>query len=166
MSIELVRAFLLKSKASKRQSFLDDLFKSMDRDHSRKIDYSEFKQGLRNLGLTDLTESEIRTLFNEFDIKKDGKIDFKEFVTVLKPPLSSARLQVINRAFEKLDINNDGVLSVEDFRVVYAEQARKHPKCLDGTWTVEQVKVLSLFYHSIYLFDSVLIRNIQILNLK
>lgn len=138
MSIELVRSFLLKSKASKRQSFLSDLFKSMDRDHSRKIDYSEFKVGLRNLGL-DLSEGEIRNLFNEFDITRDGKIEFKEFVTVLKPPISGMRQDVINRAFEKLDINNDGVLSIEDFRVVYAEQARKHPKCLDGTWTVEQV---------------------------
>lgn len=139
MSIELVRSFLLKSKASKRQSFLDDLFKSMDKDHSRKIDYTEFKVGMRNLGLSDLTEAEIRTLFNEFDIKKDGKIDFKEFVTVLNPPLSNVRQNVINRAFEKLDINSDGILSIEDFRVVYIEQAKKHPKCIDGTWTVEQV---------------------------
>jgi Ca2+-binding EF-hand superfamily protein len=139
MSIELVRSFLLKSKSSKRQSFLNDLFKSMDKDHSRKIDYSEFKTGMRNLGLADLTESEIRNLFNEFDSKKDGKIDYKEFVTALNPPLASNRQSVIDRAFQKLDINNDGVLSMEDFRVCYIEQAKKHPKCIDGTWTVEQV---------------------------
>ena len=70
MSIELVRSFLLKSKASKRHSFLNDLFTSMDRDRSRKIDYTEFKAGLRNLGLADLSEADFRNLFNEFDIKK------------------------------------------------------------------------------------------------
>lgn len=139
MSVELIRAFLLKSKASKRQTFLNDLFKSMDKDHSRKIDYSEFKHGLFHLGLTDLTEGEIRKLFNEFDTKKDGKIDYTEFVSVLRPSLSTTRLRAIDEAFRKLDINNDGVLSIEDFRVVYIEQAKKHPKCLDGTWTIEQV---------------------------
>lgn len=150
MSIELVRSFLLKSKASKRSTFLNDLFKSMDKDHSRKIDYTEFKYGMRNLGLIDLSEAEIRNLFNEFDIKKDGKIDYKEFVTVLNPPLSANRQQVIDRAFKKLDINNDGVLSIEDFRVVYMEQARKHPKCVDGTWTVEQVFFLFISSQTSY----------------
>lgn len=139
MSVELIRAFLLKSKNSKKQSFLNDLFKSMDKDHSRKIDYHEFKQGLFKLGLTDLTEAEIRKLFNDFDTKQDGKIDFTEFVNALKPQLSAKRLNAIDEAFRKLDVNNDGVLSIEDFRVVYMEQAKKHPKCIDGSWTTEQV---------------------------
>ena len=139
MSVELIRAFLLKSKASKRQTFLNDLFKSMDKDHSRKIDYHEFKQGLFHLGLTDLTEAEIRKLFSDFDTKKDGKIDYTEFVTALRPQLPQIRLKAIDEAFRKLDVNNDGVLSIEDFRIVYIEQAKKHPKCLDGTWTIEQV---------------------------
>lgn len=146
MSIELIRAFLLKSKASNRQTFLNDLFKSMDKDHSRKVDYSEFKQGLRNLGLRDLVESEFRNLFNQFDVSKDGKIDYHEFVSVLKPGLSPVRIKAIDDAFRKLDVNGDGVLSIEDFRVIYMEQARRHPKCLDGSWTVEQVNPCHLVY--------------------
>ena len=67
MSIDLIRTFLLKSKASNRRSFFSDLFKSMDKDHSRKIDYHEFKSGLKNLGLNDITDNEFRILFNQFD---------------------------------------------------------------------------------------------------
>jgi hypothetical protein len=61
-------------------------------------------------------------------------------VSVLKPGLSPLRIKAIEEAFAKLDANKDGVLSIDDFRVVYLEQAKCHPKCLDGTWTVEQVK--------------------------
>jgi Ca2+-binding EF-hand superfamily protein len=145
MSIELIRQFLLKSKSSNRQTFLNDLFKSMDRDHSRRIDYTEFKNGMKKLGLDDLSESEFRSLFAQFDITKDGKIDYHEFVSVLKPGLPPVRTKAIDDAFSKLDVNNDGVLSIEDFRVVYMEQARKHPKCLNGTWSVEQVKISRCF---------------------
>ena len=160
MSIELIRAFLLKSKSSNRQTFLNDLFKSMDKDHSRKIDYTEFKQGLRNLGLIDITEAEFRSLFSQFDLTKDGKIDYQEFVSVLKPGLAPVRIKAIDDAFKKLDINDDGVLSIEDFRVVYMEQARKHPKCLNGTWTVEQVNefqiILLIYFVYIYIYNLIL----------
>lgn len=139
-----MRSVLLKSKASKRPSFLNDIFKNMDKDNSRKIDYSEFKRGLSNLGFTDLKEAEIRNIFNEFDINKDGKIDYREFVNIMKPSLAPQRKDIVDRAFQKLDINNDGHLTLEDFKVVYLEQARLHPKCVDGTWTVEQV--ISFFF--------------------
>ena len=142
-----MRSVLLKSKASKRPSFLNDIFKNMDKDNSRKIDYSEFKRGLSNLGFTDLKEAEIRNIFNEFDINKDGKIDYREFVNIMKPSLAPQRKDIVDRAFQKLDINNDGHLTLEDFKVVYLEQARLHPKCVDGTWTVEQVT--SFFTRSI-----------------
>ena len=144
MSVQLMRSVLLKSKASKRPSFLNDIFKNMDKDNSRKIDYSEFKRGLSNLGFTDLKEAEIRNIFNEFDINKDGKIDYREFVNIMKPSLAPQRKDIVDRAFQKLDINNDGHLTLEDFKVVYLEQARLHPKCVDGTWTVEQV--ISFFF--------------------
>ena len=139
MSVQLLRSVLLKSKASKRPSFLNDIFKTMDKDNSRKIDYSEFKRGLFSLGFSDLKEAELRQLFNEFDLNKDGKIDYREFVGIMKPGLSPQRLKIVDDAFKKLDINSDGHLSMEDFKVVYLEQAKLHPKCVDGTWTVEQV---------------------------
>ena len=148
MSVELIRAVIQKAKGSKRQTFINDLFKSMDKDHSRRIDYSEFKRGLHQLGLNDLSEAEIRNLFNEFDTKKDGKIDFNEFSSALtRPSMAPIRLKAINDAFRKLDVNNDGVLSIEDFKVVFIEQAKKHPKCVDGSWTVEEVFKLIFFLH-------------------
>ena len=86
-----------------------------------------------------LKENEIRNIFNEFDSNRDGKIDYREFVNIMKPSLSTSRQQIVDQAFAKLDINHDGHLTLEDFKVVYLEQAKHHPKCIDGTWTVEQV---------------------------
>jgi Ca2+-binding EF-hand superfamily protein len=139
MSIDLIRTFLLKSKAANRRSFISDLFKSMDKDHSRRIDYTEFRTGLRNLGLIDITENEFRRLFNTFDVNKDGLISYDEFVAALKPGLNQVRLRAIEDAFKKLDVNHDGILSIEDFRVVYLEQAKSHPKVQDGSWSTDDV---------------------------
>ena len=139
MSAQLIRACLLKSKASKRTSFLNDIFRQMDKDNSRKIDYVEFKRGLSNLGFGDFKEKEFRDAFNEFDSNKDGKIDYQEFVNIIKPSLTDSRRWIVDEAFKKLDVNHDGNLTLEDFKVVYLQEAKQHPKCIDGTWTVEQV---------------------------
>jgi Ca2+-binding EF-hand superfamily protein len=139
MSIELLRAFLRKSKGSKRHTFINDLFQSMDKDRSRRLDYTEFKNGLYHLGLNDLTEAEFRNIFNEFDTSHDGKIDYNEFAATIRGPLAPCRAKVIDDAFNHLDVNKDGVLSIDDFRVVFNAQATQHPKFLDGSWTLDEV---------------------------
>ena len=45
----------------------------MDKDKSREIDYLEFKTGLKNLGIDDLTEAEYKSIFN-------SKIDYNLYL--------------------------------------------------------------------------------------
>lgn len=89
MSLDLIRTFLLKSKASNRRSFLSDLFKTMDKDRSKRIDYAEFKNGLKALGLIDITDNEFRKLFIEFDsvirlVFFINQISFNDVVLILR----------------------------------------------------------------------------------
>lgn len=144
MSVEEIRFRLLKTNRQHRKSsypFITDLFTKMDQDHSREIEYHEFKEGLQYLGMKNIQENDMQQLFNKFDTDQKGKVDFGAFVTALRPPLPDSRLRVINEAFEKLDYNKDGVLSVEDFRMVYKEQAKLHPKFICGEWTIDQVNI-------------------------
>jgi Ca2+-binding EF-hand superfamily protein len=144
MSVEEIRLRLLKNNRQHRKSsypLITDLFKKMDKDHSREIEYHEFKDGLHYLGMKNIQEKEMHQLFNKFDTDKKGKVDFEAFVTALRPPLPESRLRIINEAFDKLDINKDGVLSVEDFRVVYKDQANSHAKFKCGEWTIDQVLI-------------------------
>jgi Ca2+-binding EF-hand superfamily protein len=141
MSIEDIRKSVL--KANVRTSpclFITNLFKKLDTDHSNSIDFDEFKRGLKYLGVSNsLGKADIDKLFAIFDRGKTGSISFSDFVIALRPPVSPDRFRVIIEAFEKLDVNKDGILSIEDFEKIYTEQAKRHPKYLSKEWNISQV---------------------------
>lgn len=58
-------------------------------------------------------------------------------VSLLQPPMSSARKQTIDQAFQKFDKTGDGVVTIEDLQGVY--NGKHHPKYKSGEWTEEQV---------------------------
>ncbi len=59
------------------------------------------------------------------------------FFVCSQPPLSDARLDLINQAFDKMDRLGTGEITVEDLRGVYS--AEYHPKYQSGEWTEDQV---------------------------
>lgn len=94
------------------------VFRTMDLDCSRSIVMEELKIGLQRFGLR-MADSYLKTLFDSMDSDKNGKIDFLEFMKALRLPLNNKRIDVINEAFDKLDINHDGVLDVDDLKGLY-----------------------------------------------
>jgi Ca2+-binding EF-hand superfamily protein len=141
MSIQEFRDKILRSSeiSKTHNASLTKFFSEMDINHSNAIDFNEFKIGLESIGLKSLSEESKIDLFSKFDKKKSGKIRFNDFIATLKPPMANSRLNVIDEAFNKLDANKDGVLSIEDFRVHYDNQAKLHPKYINGEWTKDQV---------------------------
>ncbi|CAG5116199.1 unnamed protein product [Candidula unifasciata] len=116
---------------------LSCMFRRMDLDYSKKICFEEFVLGLRSYNLK-FSDEDIELLFSALDINDDGQIDFREFLELLIPPMNEVRTNVINEAFDKLDINGDGTIQMDELKIVYAANARKHPKYLSGEWTEEQ----------------------------
>ena len=51
--------------------------------------------------------------------------------------VSGARQEIIKRAFEKADINGDGVIDCKDLSEVF--NAKDHPSVVSGEWDVQQV---------------------------
>lgn len=62
----------------------------MDRDSNGNLDKDDFKWGLRNFGLV-FNENEYRLLLETFDTKKDGSIDFNEFIETIRIAFSPNR---------------------------------------------------------------------------
>jgi len=116
---------------------LGRMFRIIDDDGSRKLDLNEFKKGLHDYGLTNLSKEEVETLFKRFDSDNSGTIDFDEFLIHLRPPMSQSRQNIILQAFRKLDKNNDGIITIDDMKGVY--DVSRHPKFLSGEMSQDQL---------------------------
>ncbi|XP_045160226.2 calcyphosin-like protein [Mercenaria mercenaria] len=110
-------------------------FRIMDDDRNRSLSFEEFRKGITDYGLQ-MEEDVTKKLFEQLDKDKNGSLDFEEFLQALRA-VSSARHDVINKAFAVADINNDGVIDSKDLSAVF--NAKEHPKCKSGEWDESQV---------------------------
>lgn len=71
----------MKSRGSGGFVGLQRRFRIMDDDGSKSLSLAEFKKALKEFKM-DLSESDLRQLFDHFDQDGSGSIDFEEFVQV------------------------------------------------------------------------------------
>ncbi len=91
-------------------------------------------------------------IFNNFDANADGQISYDEFVGALrvlklslqtifdhflKGELNEYRNSLVKRAYQKLEKNGDGKVTIDDIKMIY--NARKHPKVISGERTQDEV---------------------------
>jgi len=104
----------------------------MDDDNSKSLDKQEFKKAIRDFKV-DIPDEYVETIFNAFDINRDGSIDYDEFVRIIRGDLTPPRLALVKKAFQKLDKDGSGVVDVDDIRDVY--NTSRHPDVISGKKT-------------------------------
>lgn len=111
-------------------------FKIMDDNHSNTIDQSEFTKGCHDFRI-DITDHEIRKLFQIFDVDNNGVISFDELLRGVKGPMNMRRQNFVRRAFQKFDKDHSGQIDINDLRGVYS--AKKHPDVIAGKKTEDEI---------------------------
>ena len=70
---------------------LHRVFRIMDDDGSKALSMSEFKKGLTEYK-AELTDDEVRALFNAFDKDGNGQVSYEEFLVAIRGDLNSSGL--------------------------------------------------------------------------
>lgn len=100
-------------------------FRIMDDDGSKCITIAEFKKAVRELGLLELTDAEIRLIFEAMDVNASGSIDYEEFLKAVRGDMNERRKLLVRRAFDLLDTDGSGV--VEPAEVASRYDPNRHP---------------------------------------
>ena len=58
-------------------------------------------------------------MLKHFDTNKDGKISFDEFLRAVRGELNPHRLKFVHMAYDKLDKNGDGTVTLDDIKMAY-----------------------------------------------
>jgi len=110
-------------------------FEVNSKDHT-DFTLDDFEGVLHKCGLF-LKRQDLTKLFRYFDAENKGRISFTEFLEGLQGDLSPRRLDVVKKAFQKLDKKGEGFVDVKAIHGTY--NASKHPLVLSGQKTEEQV---------------------------
>ena len=107
----------------------------MDDNGDKRISKDELKYGLRDYGL-ELTPVELDHVFLYFDRDRSGAIDMTEFLVGLRGPMNARRVKMIQLAFNVLDTDNSGTVSVDEVMSKY--DFSWNPDVKDGKKTIQQ----------------------------
>ena len=74
--------------------------------------------GLRDYGIP-YTDKEVRAFYNYLDVDKLQAVSFDSFFIFIKGELSAARKELVNLAFDKIDVDHSNQITVDDIRAFF-----------------------------------------------
>ena len=125
----------MSARGAKTIRGLGRVFKCADDSGHRKVDVQEFFVGLNECGCS-LTKEETDTLLSYFDTDHDGNINFDEFLVSLRGCPNAQRQAIIDAAYNKFDVTQEGAIVAADLRACYTCNA--HPKVISGEITEDE----------------------------
>lgn len=112
------------------------IFRAMDDTGDRKLDVDDFRWGFIDYGFN-MSKEEAAKVLEHFDKNGDGVVNFDEFLLYFKGDLNEGRVALIKQAYDKLDVNKNGLVELNDIASLY--DATQHPDFIQGKKSAEEV---------------------------
>lgn len=126
----------LASRGASGFAGLQRIFKILDDDNSKTLSLSEFTNAIKYTKI-DMTDKDIKILFEYFDTGNTGNISYDAFITKIKGAMNNRRRRLVMMAYDVLDVDGSGHVDINDFAVAY--DVSKHPDFLQGKKSKEQI---------------------------
>lgn len=95
------------------------LFRIADDNSDRFIDMTdELPKLMNDIGVI-LNKTELKELCRLLDKNGDGRISYDEFLYQMAPPMNEERIKWCNKAFDKLDVDGSGQVTIADVQAVW-----------------------------------------------
>lgn len=118
---DFIREFrnkVLERGGSAGMQSLGRIFRLMDADDNRRLSQEELQQALEHYGLY-MDAHDIGLLFKALDKDKTGSLNVTEFLLAIRGQINERRQKMIDMAYNVLDKNGNGVITIEDIQSAY-----------------------------------------------
>ena len=106
---------------------------------------NEFRKGWTDYGVSDLSDEDIRCIYNAFDLNGDGKLSVDEFARGIRGDLHPVCKKYVRFAYSKIDLADDEKVSILD--LLNLANTAYHPDVQAGLCTERQaVSYLSVAF--------------------
>ena len=100
-----------------------------DTNHQGFITFDKFANIVQAYTMN-LSQEEIKIIFDVFDKDKTGSINYNEFIQTLIGPMSPGRQNIIQNIFEQFNKDNNGKVIISEIKLSF--NSRKHPAVISG----------------------------------
>jgi calcium-dependent protein kinase len=119
-----VMTFLTNMRASQLElERLAKFFKKLDTDQDGYLVLEDFQKGCKMIAKNSTTlnrEPDWHAFISSLDVNQDQMIDYNEFVVAAYDRISLLNTKNIRQAFDTLDTNQDGCLTVDELKAGFA----------------------------------------------
>ena len=93
-------------------------FRNIDTENEQELDYSTFRKACEEFNF-ELTEDECKELFLAFTKEETTKVNYDEFIRILRGELLEKRKELVENVFKDIDKENKGGLSLDELMNLY-----------------------------------------------
>ena len=97
---------------------MESTFRVMDENNEQEVDFNQFCQICQDYDFG-LNQDEIKELFMDFDRDGVGKINYDDFIRVMRGELNEKRKDLVRNLFQTLDKEQKGFLTLDELFSLY-----------------------------------------------